>query len=507
MKLKNTLVKAALIPALLQAGQTKQPNIVLIMADDIGLGDISHYHRLQSKTKPAVETRNIDQLIKEGMSFSDAHSAASLSAPTRFSMLTGNYSYRNSRPFGVWTPDADALVDPNNTTSSRIAKAGGYATAFFGKWGLGGSWTSKKFDYTKLDAGALSYGFDYALELPEGIQNKPYAFYENRNWMKLKPNSVMKELDAAQTGYDDEYKEGERGGMGDSNWDPTLAGGILATKAVEYIANQKKVDPKKPFFIYYCSQAVHIPHTPPPTFNGVKIGKSTPGRHGDMIHELDEQVGMIIAALKKAGVYENTLFVFTSDNGGLNIDADMKKAGHDSSNGLSGKKGSINEGGHRVPFIAVWPGKIKPNSVSDEPIVGLDMVATIAALANQPIDRNIVKDAANLLPVFTNTNKEKLHTYLMHQSAGGPSYAIRDGEWKLILQLKKTGNSKKNFKTVITVGADDLEPIALYNLKDNLNEVESKNLLNKTVYKDHVNTMFMKYVELRANGTPTVNLK
>ena len=97
---------------------------------------------------------------------------------------------------------------------------------------------------------ALSYGFDYALELPQGIQNKPYAFYENRNWMKLKPNSVMKELDAAQTGYDDEYKEGERGGMGDSNWDPTLAGGILATKAVEYIANQKKVDPKKPFFIY-----------------------------------------------------------------------------------------------------------------------------------------------------------------------------------------------------------------------------------------------------------------
>lgn len=504
MNLKSTLLKAALIPALLQAGQTQKPNIVLIMADDIGLGDISHYHRLQSKTKPAVETRHIDQMIKEGMSFSDAHSSASLSAPSRFAMLTGNYSYRNAKPTGVWSPDEDALVDPNNTTSARIAKAGGYTTAFFGKWGLGGSWTSKNFDYTKLDAGALSYGFDYAVELPEGIQNKPYAFYINREWMKLKPNSVMKTLDATQTGYDNEAKEAERGGMGDSNWDPTLAGGILATKTVEYIANQNKIDPKKPFFIYYCSQAVHIPHSPPPTFNGVKIEKSTPGRHGDMIHELDEQVGMIIAALKKAGVYENTLLVFTSDNGGLNIDTEMKKAGHDSSNGLMGKKGSINEGGHRVPFVAVWPGKIKPNSVSKETIVGLDMVATIAALANQPLDRKIVKDAANLLPVFATTNKENIHAYLMHQSGAGPSYALREGDWKLIMRAKDAVKKKGKNKNVIAVGVNDIEPIALFNLKDNLFEVESQNLVNNAEYKDRVNAMFLKYVELRASGASTV---
>ncbi len=477
--------------------QQEQPNIIVLMADDIGLGDISFYQKTRADKKITVPTPNIDKLIDSGMRFTDAHSPASLCAPTRFSMLTGNYSYRNQKPFGVWTPEANALIDENNfTTSARIAKKGCYNTAFLGKWGLGGSWVKtkgKKIDDAYLNGGALSYGFDYACELPEGIQNEPYAFYENREWMKLEANSVLKELDANQTGYATSKKYLTRGGLGDSNWDPKQAGLILAHKAVDYIEKQKGAG--QPFFMYYCSQAVHIPHEPPATFDGVQVKGKTAGKHGDMIYELDMQVGLIIEALKRTGAYKNTLFIFTSDNGGLSFDKDMKAAGHDTSNGLSGSKGSINEGGHRVPFVAVWPKIIKPNSVSKELISGQDIVATVAALANQLLDKAKVFDSANLLPVFKSENKVAVHQYLMHQSAGGPTYALRDGNWKLIM---RSNNKKKS------ADAGELTPTHLYDLSKNLSEDTSKNLVKEKSYAKRVLDMLAKYIELRKTGHPTV---
>ncbi|NIJ44850.1 arylsulfatase A-like enzyme [Wenyingzhuangia heitensis] len=491
-----TLLVLFLATTVTKLNAQKQPNVVVLMADDIGLGDLSFYQKERGEKKLTVHTPNIDKLIDQGMRFTDAHSPASLCAPTRFSMLTGNYSYRNQRPFGVWTPEANALIDANGfTTSARIAKKGGYTTAFFGKWGLGGSWVRKKgekINHAYLNGGALSYGFDYALELPEGIQNIPFAFYENREWMKLASSSVLKELDANQTGYATSKKHLTRGGLGDSNWDPKEAGSILAHKAVDYINKQKK---NQPFFMYYCSQAVHIPHEPPAKFDTIKVAGATPGKHGDMIYELDLQVGLLVEALKKTGAYENTLFIFTSDNGGLSFDKDMKKAGHDTSNGLSGSKGSINEGGHRVPFVAVWPGVIQPKSISNEPIVGQDVVATLAALSNQTLDKTKVLDSADLLPYFRGTAKEKAHTYLMHQSAGGPTFAIRDGDWKLILKsdIKKKVNKLGN-----------LTHVALFNLKDNLSEDEAKNLINNSKYAKRIAEMKTTYIELRKTGRSTV---
>jgi len=151
----------------------QKPNVVVIMADDIGIGDIGYYHRQRTGKKELVPTPNIDKLITEGMRFSDAHSPSSLCAPTRFSMMTGNYSYRNKSPWGVWSPNSDALIEPKFTTVARIAKSGGYHTAFFGKWGLGGIWKGRNVDYSKEEKGAKYYGFDYSLVLPQGIQNKP----------------------------------------------------------------------------------------------------------------------------------------------------------------------------------------------------------------------------------------------------------------------------------------------------------------------------------------------
>ncbi|QBG46772.1 sulfatase [Verrucomicrobia bacterium S94] len=487
---------AVLLCAVLANGK---PNVVLVMADDIGLGDISFYQRSKGRKVPTVETPNIDRLIAEGMHFTDAHSPASLCAPTRFSMLTGNYSYRNHKPFGVWKPEEKSGIDKGGfTTIARLAKAGGYQTAFFGKWGLGSSWLRYPIDWKKLSGGALHFGFDYALELPEGIQNIPFAFYENQVWMKLADDSVITEIDADQTHYSTSKKHLDRGGIADSNWDPTLAGPMLAEKAVAYISTHAAA----PFFIYYCSQAVHIPHAPPEELDGVGIRGTTPGKHGDMIKELDVQVGMLVRALKEAGVYNNTLFVFTSDNGGLSWDKDMKKAGHNTSNGLSGSKGSIMEGGHRVPFIAVWPGKIKAGSVCDEPIVSHDMVATVATLAGRPVDRNLIKDSLNLIPVFQGRKPAERHTVLMHQQSGGPCWAIREGDWKLILKAAENVPDFK-FKPEKLLEPGVMQPFGLYNLKHDL--AEKNNLIRNPEYKSKIQSMAQRCFELRKTGAPTID--
>ncbi|CAA6696527.1 MULTISPECIES: arylsulfatase [unclassified Lentimonas] len=505
LSLRNTFQRLSLVALLISVAAVLQasekPNIVVLMADDIGLGDVSFYQRLSANGKVTVETPNIDRLIGEGMRFSDAHAPASLCAPTRFSMLTGNFSYRNRKPFGVWTPDANSGIEPKFTTSARIAKAGGYRTAFFGKWGLGSSLDNRKKPMPELSEGACYFGFDYAFELPQGIQSPPYAFYENQKWVPLQPDSALVELDVEQIGYGGIKKHANEHGIGDSNWDPTQAGPILIEKAVAYIDRHAAEQPTAPFFLYYCSQAVHVPHTPAKELDGVTIAGATGGPHRDMIHELDVQVGMLVKALKRGGLYENTLFIFTSDNGGLSFDK-----GHDSSNDLLGKKGSVNEGGHRIPFIAVWPRKIAANSESKEPIVGHDVVATIAALADQPLDRAVVMDSIDLLPILTNDPSGQRHAYLMHQSSRGPRYALREGPWKLIIgpdggKVEKAGAATKSNPVA---GLKDLVPIALFNLDSNLTENESQNLLSNPEQAQRIAQMQAKYIELRVTESTTL---
>ncbi|MEM6803121.1 MAG: arylsulfatase [Bacteroidota bacterium] len=481
---------------LISCAQAQKPNIVLVMADDIGLGDIGFYHKERTAQESLIPTPNLDELIRQGMRFSDAHSPASLCAPTRFSMMTGNFSYRNKkRPWGVWQPAVDAGIDPHFHSIARLAKEGGYTTAFFGKWGLGGvwdGWPEEMEGYEQMTKGARHFGFDYSLELPQGIQNKPFMFFENGKWLKLDAKSKLVELSFEQTRYEEKEREKKREGIGDSHWDPALAGPILANKAVAYIDKQAKTE--KPFFMYYCSQAVHIPHTPAAELNETKIAGTTLGKHGDMIKELDAQVGMILNALKKNGLYENTLFVFTSDNGGLDRGGALSEAGHAANNGFRAHKGSIYEGGHRVPFIAVWPGKIAAGSQSDVTIVGQDMLATVAALAEVPIDTAKVFDSASLLPLFAQSSNKALHKYLLHQSQSkwGPYYALREGDWKVVFKT----HGREVFKNMKVIG--------LYNLTENPYEKASENLMDKPEYKDKIEQMKSTYVKLRKQGASTI---
>lgn len=468
------------------AGAAARPNIVVVLADDLGPGDIGFYHRERTGKPELIPTPNIDRLIAEGMRFDDAHSAAPLCSPSRFGMLTGSYSYRNYKPYGVWGPWEKTGVDPEFTTSARIAKAAGYATAFFGKSGMGGDfkvvdsttkfpWKDryKKYDLAVRTNGPNQWGFDYSFELPAGIQNMPFAFYENGQWMPLKPDSTWKLIGPKQNAYDVSRKHNDLTQIGDSNWDPTLAGPMLAGKARAYIQRQTGKSPDQPFFIYYCTQAVHIPHTPPAELAGVKIAGTTPGPHGDMVKELDTQVGVLIKALKEAGVYENTLFIFTSDNGGLAADSEAEALGHDPTNGWSGLKGAVKEGGHRVPFVAVWPGVIEPRTRSVETISALDVVATIAAVTEQDISRKQVMDSINLMPLLTQAPEAKGHAVLVHYAQKGNA-ALRQGEWKLYVY----GKNLKNLK-----------PKHLYNLKTNPTEDETKDLLNNPEYRERAERM------------------
>lgn len=345
-------------------------------------------------------------------------------------------------------------------------------------------------DYSKLHKSANYFGFDYALELPVGIQNAPYIFYENSQWMKIKDDSILTGIESEQHKNPD-----KKTGIGDSNWDPTQVGPMLASKAVAYIKQHTANKPDQSFFMFYSAQAVHQPYTPPISLDGVSIANSTPSAHGDMVHELDTQAGMIIDVLKETNAYENTLIIFTSDNGGHGPEVTaLSDFGHNSSNGLRGSKGMIYEGGDRVPFIAVWPNMITPSSQSDEPIVGHDIVATIQAITNQQPSSETAMDSLNLLPLFFRELTDKGHQVILQQSTQGPFYAIRKDQWKLILLAPD--KDKKRVK--------DAVPVALFDLENNPFENEDNNLIDSEEYQNLVHELFDEYLKIRENDLATV---
>nr|WP_320120685.1 sulfatase-like hydrolase/transferase [uncultured Marinifilum sp.] len=483
---------------------TNPPNVIVVLADDIGVGDISHYRRMHSENI-ILETPNIDKLAKQGIVFTNAHSPAALCAPSRYGIMTGNSCYRSPKPWGVWGAYEKSPIKTDQLTLGKLMKQSGYATAFFGKWHLGGDYYRKSdentiyrgprykpeldVDITKIAGnGPKQQGFDYSLTLPAGIQDVPYAVYENEHWMPLKANSkiaYISQKSMSKIGVRLDKSEG----LGDSNWTPQEMGPLLARKAVNYIKNNSNKE--KPFFMYYCSQAVHLPHNPPKELNGIKIAGTTPSKHMDMIKELDVQMGMLTEALKAQGVYENTLFIFTSDNGGL-LKPNTLKSGHQPSDIYRGGKNSAFEGGHRVPFIAVWPKKIKAKRTSNEPILGLDIMATLASVTGQNIAKGQAMDSYNLLPILENKKNADSHAFLMLQGGTGKEVILIEDSWKLIIQIDKKDKTdqKRN-------------PIALYNLKKDPTEKQINNLIDSKKHQKQIKKMFSKYNMLRKSGIVT----
>ena len=465
---------------------TSLPNVVLIFADDLGYGDLGCYGANK------VQTPNIDRLATEGRRFTDAHSASAVCTPSRYALLTGEYPHRKnlSKPVFLKT---GLVIDTKQQTAASLMKEAGYATACIGKWHLG--FGERAPDWNgDLKPGPLELGFDYYYGVPVVNSHPPFVYVENHKVVglaaddpfvfgrKAKTREFFEKMgmnqiggaDAAHTLYDDE-----------------AVGTTLTGKAVDWI----KARGKDPFFLYLATTNIHHPFTPAPRFKGT----SQCGPYGDFIHELDWIVGEVMKTLEEQGIADNTLVIFTSDNGGMfNVGGQNAwDAGHHLNGELLGFKFGAWEGGHRVPFIARWPGKIEADSVSDELISNIDMIATFAALTGRKLKAGQGRDSINVLPALTGAPTQPLRDHMVLAPSKPTHLAVRKGRWMYIgaqgsggFTAAKRGAHAFGGPAAITYAGyknsdiengrmkQDAPPAQLYDLKNDLKQT-------RNLYRDH----------------------
>jgi len=457
------------------------PNVIIINADDLGYGDVGCY----GATK--VQTPNIDRLAAEGRKFTDAHAASAVCSPSRYALVTGSYPHRNGLDQPVM--NKAGLVMPTDTkTIADVMKDAGYATACIGKWHLGFGKETPDWN-GDLTPGPLELGFDYYFGVPVVNSHPPFIYVENHRVVGLLPDDPIVYGKKAKT---KEFREkvglGVMGGgdVAHAIYDDEWVGTTLTSKAVTWINDKKD----QPFFLYLATTNIHHPFTPAPRFKGT----SQAGMYGDFIHELDWIVGEVVATLEQHGLTDNTLILFTSDNGGM-INMGGQEAvqkGHRMNGDLLGFKFDAWEGGHRVPFIAKWPGKIKANTSSDLLVSNIDFLATMLALTKG--DKAILKDknSINILPALLDDPKESLRDELVLAPREFSHLTLRKGKW---LYIPEQGNGGFQQKTVgrhmfggppaITYVGNknsdiqngeirkDAPPAQLYNLEEDINQTQN----------------------------------
>ena len=392
------------------------PNIVYILADDLGYGDLTCYNP-ESK----ISTKHIDQLAGEGMLFTDAHSGSAVCTPTRYGILTGRYSWRSRLKKGVtWSYDP-LLIDTKRLTVASMLKAHGYHTACIGKWHLGLDWqqhASGKTDITQpVKNGPNDVGFDYFFGIAASLDIPPYVYMENDR----ATTTAIDTVDAM-----DGKAFWRRGPIGD-DFKHVEVLPKLTDKAIDYI--NQRADTKAPFFLYFPLPAPHTPILPTDEFTG----KSGAGVYGDFVLMVDDVLARVVRALEANGLKENTMVIFTSDNGFAPMAGikEMHGFGHHPSYIFRGHKADIYEGGHRVPFIVSWPARIKGGTQSNETVCLTDFMATCAGISNSTLPANAGEDSFSLLPaLLQEPYEEPLREATVHHSVDG-YFSIRKGKWKL----------------------------------------------------------------------------
>ncbi|RMF87949.1 MAG: arylsulfatase, partial [Planctomycetota bacterium] len=417
-----------------EASIRSTPNVVLILVDDLGYGDLGCY----GATK--VKTPNIDRLAAEGRRFTDAHSASAVCTPSRYALLTGRYPLRANGGKGVWGPapvTSGLIIDPNRLTIADVFKIKGYATAALGKWHLG--FKTGQNDWREpLRPGPQDLGFDYYFGIPVVSSAPPYVWVENDHVVGSDPADP---LIYVGRGHADEVtpitpippEAAQRTAnmfkgavQAHKLFNPYEMGDVLTEKAVNWITAHKD----KPFFLYLATPHIHHPFTPAKRFQG----SSQCGLYGDFIQELDWMVGRVMQCLDENDLTDDTLVIFTSDNGGMfNTAAQAAfKAGHRINGDLLGFKFGVWEGGQRVPFIARWPGKIQAGTVSDQLICLVDMLATFAALTGQDLDPAQSGDSVNVLSALTDDPTVPPRDQLLLAPFRATHLSIRQGKWMYI---------------------------------------------------------------------------
>jgi arylsulfatase A-like enzyme len=476
MPFKRTLAILALTvvglsPQVATAAEpSRKPNIVFILGDDPGYGDLSCYGA------KLVRTPHLDGFARQGCRFTDAHSPASTCTPTRYALLTGQYAWRHAPGSRILPGDAPLSIAPGSPTLPALLQRAGYKTAVVGKWhlGLGGAggpdWNGE------IKPGPLEVGFDYAFIMPATGDRVPCVYVENRRVVGLDPKDPIQVSYQHKVGNDPTGRDnpdllklkpthghdmtiingisriGWMSGGKAARWVDEDMADTYVNKAIAFIEKHKEA----PFFLYLALHDIHVPRVPHPRFKGT----SQCGARGDAIQEMDASAGAVLAALDRLKLAEHTLVIFTSDNGGVMDDgyADFGSLEHKCNGPLNGKKGGLYEGGHRIPFIARWPGRIKAGTTSDALFAHVDMAATFAALVGVPLPAEAAPDSFNVLPALLGEQTARPvrdHLILHNGGTAGPM-AVRQGPWKLI-----------------TAGPKDKAGPKLFNLADDLGETRN----------------------------------
>jgi arylsulfatase A len=444
------------------------PNIVVILADDLGYGDVGCYNP-ESK----VATPNLDRLAAEGMRFTDAHSPATVCTPSRYSLLTGRMAFRTGFR-GVFTGVDGPLLEDDRLTLPQMLRERGYATACVGKWHVGmtffkadgtpvaerggGLEKVREVDFSKaIRNGPIDRGFDYFF----GTVCCPttdwlYAYIENDRVVEA-PTELVKSDEEDWTGYG-----GFRTGLKAPGFEFRNVDLKFLDRSREYLRKHVGAHPEKPFFLFHNTQTAHLPALPAEEF----VGKTETGPLGDFIFEFDHIVGALLNTLDELGVAENTLVIVTSDNGPEICITRMREgSGHNSARPWRGMKRDDWEGGHRVPFLARWPGKIAPGSVSPETICLTDIMATCASVSGTVLPSEVAEDSFDLLPVLRGTEGvTSARPFVLHQTMN-LSLAIRRGKWKL-LDHKGSGGNNYDEPRLKPYALPEKEPEALGQLYD-----------------------------------------
>lgn len=446
------------------------PNIVYILADDMGYGDISSLN-----PESGIQTPHMDKIVQEGVHFTDVHTNSSVCTPTRYGILTGRYAWRSRLKKGVLNGYDEPLIEESRPTIASYLKSNGYKTACIGKWHLGLglqpkdgalSITEKKgvsnVDFNKKIKNPSDLGFDYSYIIPASLDMPPYVYIENGKALEL-PTAYTNGKNANKEGRGVFWRAGEKA--------PSFVfENVLdnfTKKTVSYINSQKETD--SPFFIYFPLTAPHTPWLPV----GKAVGKSKAGRYGDFVTMVDDAVGAVVSALAKTGKLDNTLIIVTSDNGSHWKPEDKKKYAHRANYIYRGQKADIYDGGHRVPYIAQWPGVIPAGLESDQLMCTTDLFATLSGLLNKPKVETGAEDSFNLWSAYTSTENPAKRGAIVHHSFNG-MFSIRKEEWKYTPNLGSGGFTKP--KSIEPKEGEN--PGTLYDMS---NDPEEKNNL----YKDH----------------------
>ena len=466
-----------------------KPNIIYVLADDLGYGDIAAFNE-----KSKIKTPNLDAMASEGMKFTDAHTSSSVCTPTRYGILTGRYNWRSRLKEGVLTGKSKALIPSTRSTVASILQKKEYHTAFIGKWHLGWDWALDnpaqfggegweakdfdKIDFSKpITNSPNDLGFSYAYGHSGSLDMAPYVYVENGMATEV-PDTSSENLE--------KYSWWRKGPTSKDFVHEQVTPNFF-NKAIGYIKGS--ANEGKPFFLYLALPSPHTPILPTEEWQG----KSGLNLYGDFVMMIDYYMGQLFNAVEMAGIEDNTLIIFTSDNGcspEANFEV-LSEKGHHPNSIYRGYKADIFEGGHRVPFIVKWPKKIKKGSVSQETICTTDFIATCAEIVGYSLSNNEGEDSYSMVALFENKELQSpFREATVHHSING-SFAIRKGDWKLIMCPGSGGWSfpKPNNKDAI----DSLPKIQLYNLKNDPGETENLQEFNSEKVSE-LKALLTKYI-------------